>query len=304
MQAHSLQNILTHLRKLTDPQRPREISDKELLDRFLQKREEAAFTLLVQRHGPMVFGVCRRILGDVHAAEDALQATFLTLVRYAHSIRKQQSLASWLHSVAARLCYRMRMRTARRRQIERVVLPQQTLPDPCATLATQQLREALDNEINRLPDKYRVPLVLCYLAEKTHEEAARELGWPKSSVTARLARARELLQRRLSRRGIAVSAALVTTLLDSSANAILPVFVTLTTVRQATQVLSKSSAGEATVAWANAIVKGGSLAKWVPLLILLGTLGFYALGSTFVRFESKAENTPTQQAHAHPQLAK
>ena len=106
MHASTLQGVLDHLRKLTDPARPRELSDADLLERFRLRREEAAFTLLVQRHGPMVLAVCRRVLGDAHEVEDAFQATFLVLVRDAGIIRKQQSLSAWLHGVASRIAHK------------------------------------------------------------------------------------------------------------------------------------------------------------------------------------------------------
>src|SRR5262249_16393264 len=109
MHASTLQGVLDHLRKLTNPARAGELSDAELLERFRRRREEAAFTLLVHRHGPMVLAVCRRILGDAHQAEDAFQATFLVLVRNAGTIRKQHSLAAWLHGTAARIAHKARL---------------------------------------------------------------------------------------------------------------------------------------------------------------------------------------------------
>jgi RNA polymerase sigma factor (sigma-70 family) len=123
------------------------------------------------------------------------------LVRNVGTIRKQQSLSSWLHGVAARIAHKAWLRSARQRTQERVVLSPIACDDPSKIVVAKELRAALDEEIERLPAKYRTPLVLCYLADKTHEQAARELGWPKSSVTSRLARARELLQRRLRQRG-------------------------------------------------------------------------------------------------------
>lgn len=117
MQASTLQGVLEHLRKLTNPARARDLSDAELLERFRLRREEAAFTLLVQRHGPMVLAVCRRILGDAHAAEDAFQEAFLVLLRNAGMIRKQKSLASWLHGTAARIAHKSRLRCARQQNV-------------------------------------------------------------------------------------------------------------------------------------------------------------------------------------------
>jgi RNA polymerase sigma factor (sigma-70 family) len=294
MHASTLHGVLDCLRKLTDPTRPHELSDTELLERFRLRREEAAFTLLVQRHGPMVLNICRRILGDVHQAEDAFQATFLVLVRKAGTIRKQQSLAGWLHRVASHLALRTRAQTARRQTYEREFVAPARRDDSCEALAAAELRAALDEEIERLPDKYRMPLVLCYLADKTHEQAAGELGWPKSSVTARLARARELLQRRLRHRGFIVPAGLLATLLtEHTANAALPSLLTLSTVRLAMQAL----AGETLAAASAAVLAGGFVKSTVALklramLVLLAMLGFAAVG---YRMAIPGSSSPAEQ---------
>ncbi len=278
MHASPLQGFLGHLRRLVDPARQRELSDADLLERFRLHREEAAFTLLVQRHGPMVLAVCRRILGDAHAAEDAFQATFLVLIRSADAIRKQSSLASWLHGVAVRLSRKAAMRATRQRTIEREILPPTVRNDPCETLAVAELRTVLDEEIERLPDKYRMPLVLCYVADKTHEQAALELGWPKSSLTMRLAKARELLQRRLRQRGFTAPAGLLAVLLtEATTNAALPTVLTLSTVRLAVQALTgQTLAATATVALADGFAKGSAVMKWTVTLTLLTALGLTA----------------------------
>ncbi len=294
MHTSTLHGVLDYLRKLTAPARPHDLSDTELLERFRLRREEAAFTLLVQRHGPMVLNVCRRILGDVHQAEDAFQATFLILVRKAGTIRRQQSLGGWLHRVASHLALRTRAQTVRRQSCERQFLALATQDDGCDTLATAELRTALDQEIARLPDKYRMPLVLCYLSDKTHEQAAVELGWPKSSVTARLARARELLQRRLQHRGFTVPAGLLAALLtEQSANAALPSLLTLSTVRLAMQALTGETL-EATsaAALASSFIKGTSALKLGAMLTLLAALGFVAAG---YRLAVPAPPSPPEQ---------
>jgi RNA polymerase sigma factor (sigma-70 family) len=278
MRASPLQGFLEHLRQRIDPARQREPSDADLLERFRRQREEAAFTLLMQRHGPMVLAVCRRVLGDAHEAEDAFQATFLVLVHQAGAIRKQQSLAGWLHSVAARIARKAGMRVARQRIAERQIQPPTVGDDPCDTLAVAELRAVLDEEIERLPAKYRMPLVLCYVADKTHEQAAHELGWPKSSLTTRLAKARDLLQRRLRRRGFTAPAGLLAVMLtEATANAAVPALLTLSTVRLAAQALAgETLAATATTALANSFVKGATLTKWIASLTLLATLGFAA----------------------------
>jgi RNA polymerase sigma factor (sigma-70 family) len=243
MHSSTLQGFLRHLRGLTDPNRSRELSDADLLERFRLRREEAAFTLLVQRHGPMVLSACRRILGNVHDAEDAFQATFLVLVRKAGSIQRTQSLAAWLHRVACRLALKARARSALRQLREGEVSPAVLSEDCFDTLSARELRTVLDEEIERLPQKYRMPVILCYLSDKSHEQAARTLGCPKSSLTSRLAKARELLQQRLTRRGFTVPAGLLAALLtEATADAAIPTMFTLSTVRLAAQAYASGGA--------------------------------------------------------------
>jgi RNA polymerase sigma factor (sigma-70 family) len=197
------------------------ITDSQLLQRFLTGRdgaEEAAFAALVARHGPMVLNVCRQILGNSHDAEDAFQATFLVLARRAHSVRKAESLASWLHGTALRVAARVKGDEARRRTHER----------SCAIIKEQE-REAssvrfesypqLHEEIGRLPQRYRDPVVLCYLEGLTYEQAAVRIGCPAGTVRSRLSRARERLRGRLVRRGVSLAAALLAVGLTPPASA-------------------------------------------------------------------------------------
>jgi RNA polymerase sigma factor (sigma-70 family) len=275
VQPSTLNDLLGHLRRLTSPTGAKELSDADLLENFRSRREEAAFTLLVQRHGPMVHGICRRVLGDAHEAEDAFQATFLVLVHNAAAIRKQQSLASFLYGVACRIARKARAQSLRRRRRERAVPVPCVMAGPLDPLLAGELRATLDEEIAQLPPKYRMPLVLCYLAEKTHEQAAGELGWPKTSLTSRLARARQLLQRRLLRRGFTASAALLAGLLtESSVNAMPPAVLTLSTVRLAVQALNgEAIAATAAAALADSVFKGAALPKWTAALMVFATLG-------------------------------
>jgi RNA polymerase sigma factor (sigma-70 family) len=303
MRSATLQGVLEHLRKLTDPRRARELCDGDLLERFRRYREEAAFTLLMQRHGAMVLNICRRILGDSHQAEDAFQATFLVLVRKAGTIRKEASWSSWLHVVATHIAHKARAQSARRRACEREALPPGRNDNSFDALAAGELRAALDEEIARLPDKYRTPLVLCYLAEKTHEQAASELGWPKSSVTARLAKARALLLRRLTRRGFTVPAGLLAVLLtESAANAAIPSLLTLSTVRVAMQALNGEASAAASAATLVAgFIRGTTAVKVVGTLTLLAILGF----ATAVGYRMTAPGLPlSQEATPRAQPAK
>jgi polysaccharide export outer membrane protein len=174
-----------------------EQTDGELLERFASRQDETAFAILVERHGPMVLSVCRRILDNEHDAEDAFQATFLVLVRRADSLKNPELLGSWLYGVAYRTARKARAQAARRRQQERQAASVATAEEPLTDLTWRELRSTLDEELNRLPDKYRLPLILCYLQGLTNEEAARRLGWPPGSMSYRLARGRELLRERM-----------------------------------------------------------------------------------------------------------
>jgi RNA polymerase sigma factor (sigma-70 family) len=183
-------------------------SDAILLDRFVEQWDQAAFRDLVGRHGPMVLGVCRRILRDPHAAEDAFQATFLLLVRKAGSVRKRGSVGPWLYGVAQRVALEARGAASRRP----VPAPSDLeVPggDDRDGLEHDELHAALHEELGRLPEKYRVPLVICYFEGLPHEAVARRLGWPLGTVRTRIARGRDLLGARLTRRGVAPAAVLL-----------------------------------------------------------------------------------------------
>jgi RNA polymerase sigma factor (sigma-70 family) len=270
--------VLDSLGKLAEAEAGKDLSDSDLLELFRAGGDGAAFTLLVQRHGPMVLGVCRRLLADAHDAEDAFQATFVVLVRKAGSVRKQSSLAGWLYGVAYRVASKARARSARRRLVEREAPPPMPTREAIDELTRHELRAVLDEEVYRLAEKYRRPLVLCCLEGKTHEQAAGELRWPKSSVTARLARGRELLQRRLARRGITAPAGVLAAVLaERTATAAVPAGLTLTTVRLAGQVLAGSAAaGGPAVALADSVVRGMTMTKWSTVMVLVLTAGLAA----------------------------
>jgi RNA polymerase sigma factor (sigma-70 family) len=213
--------LVRHLRRLTG--RPDAgVPDAELLHRFVATGDEAAFELLLWRHGPMVRGVCQRMLHHTQDAEDAFQATFLTLLRKAGSISQRESLAGWLYRVTYRVALRARDKAAR--QPERLPHNSETpAPEPACDLIWRDLRPVLDEEINQLPRKYSLPIILCYFEGKTHEQAARELGCPKGTIDVRLMRARERLRGRLARRGLALSAGLLATALTQKTVVALPV---------------------------------------------------------------------------------
>jgi RNA polymerase sigma factor (sigma-70 family) len=198
--------VVRHLRRLAHQP---DASDQELLRGFLDRADQGAFETLVRRHGPMVREVCRRLLGQDADADDALQAVFLALARQARSIRTQRSLAGWLHGVAYRTAQRARRNAARRRQRERKAASHAPA-DPGQEASWRELCAVLDAELYRLADVDRVPLVLCYLEGRTRDEAARELGLSLRTLDRRLGRGRERLRGRLARRGLTLSAALLT----------------------------------------------------------------------------------------------
>src|SRR5262249_9678331 len=178
-----------------------EQSDGHLLQKFVAERDESAFVALLERHGPLVLGVCRQVLGNLHDAEDAFQATFLVLARKAGSLRKQESLAAWLYRVALNISRTARTSTARRRghEMQATSKPKTSCADEVTLRDWQRL---IHEEVDQLPEKYRVPIVLCYFEAKSHDEAARQLNWPLGTVKGRLARGRDLLRTGLARRGL------------------------------------------------------------------------------------------------------
>ena len=174
--------------------------DQELLRLFVEERNGVAFAALVHRHGSMVLGVCRRVLGNIHDAEDAFQTAFMVLAHKASSMREPRLLSSWLHGVALRTAQHSRARDLRRSKHEREAANLSFVRNSEAGDQWNELRERLDAELQALPEKYRAPLVLCYLEGKTHTDAARLLDWPAGSISARVARGRDLLRQRLAGR--------------------------------------------------------------------------------------------------------
>jgi RNA polymerase sigma factor (sigma-70 family) len=190
-------------------------TDGQLLDLFVRHRDHEAFTVLVQRHGPLVLGVCKRILRNSADADDASQAAFLVLARKAATIGTRELLAQWLYGVAYNTARKLRRTNARR---EARALPLKEISEPCKPETSDlqsELLNLLDEEVNRLPDRYRMPIVLCDLEGISRKEASRLLGWPEGTVAGRLARARTLLASRLSRRGVEIPSAVLGAMLSA-----------------------------------------------------------------------------------------
>jgi RNA polymerase sigma factor (sigma-70 family) len=246
--------------------------DGVLLARFTAHRDEAAFAALVQRHGPLVFGVCRRALGHKQDAEDAFQVVFRILARKAGSIRQEASVGAWLHAAAYRVARRAKADQARRRmrQKELVDIPD---PDPPAAEEWRELWPIVDEEVNRLPELYRQPFILCCLEGMTNEQAATQLGCPLGTVLSRLSRARDRLCVRLSRRGFALSATTLAALgLEATAGT--RSGLTGTTVQTARRYAAAQPVSAGVAALADGLVKALAWTKWQ---VLFGSLAGSAI---------------------------
>ncbi|HEX5272296.1 MAG TPA: sigma-70 family RNA polymerase sigma factor, partial [Gemmataceae bacterium] len=264
-------SLIEHIRRSVPP-----LGDAELLGRFVERRDETALAVLVKRHGPMVWGVCRRLLGH-HDAEDAFQATFIVLVRKAASVKPREMVGNWLHGVARQAALQART-AARRRAREIQVTP---MPD---TEAPQDrwadVRPILDEELSRLPDHYRVVIVLCDLEGRSRKEVAGQFGCPEGTVASRLARARGMLARRLAARGVALSCG-AAVLSQDMASAAVPASVVSSAIKAA----SLCAAGQAAVpvkvaVLAEGVLKAMLMSKLKAAVAVVLVLGLMAIGAT------------------------
>jgi RNA polymerase sigma factor (sigma-70 family) len=265
MRTSPINRVIDHLRRAVLLPNGAGLGDGELLGRFIERHDETALAALVKRHGPMVWGVCRRLLSH-HDAEDAFQATFLVLVRKAASIRSRELVGNWLYGVAHQTALLAR-RTAARRGAKEVQVT--VMPDVEAVQQDQgpELRLLLDEELSRLPEIYRAVLVLCELEGRSRKETACQLGVPEGTVAGRLARARAMLAKRLIQRGVTLSGgALAAILSHNVASASVPASVVSKTVK----VASLTAAGRATTGVIS--VKVAALADGVLKAMFLSKL--------------------------------
>lgn len=297
--------VLRQLRKMAAARRAVERTDSQLLECFIRDKDEDAFETLVRRHGRVVLGVCHRVLHDAHDAEDAFQATFLILVRKARSIGKRESLGSWLHGVAYRTAVRAKAESARRRVLERqaglIGNGHNGHENGNSDAAWRDLRLVIDEELERLPEKYRTPVVLCYLEGRTNEEAARQLGWPKGTVSGRLARARDILRVRLTRRGITLSAGVLALTLTQHASASAPSALVFSTVHAATLFAAQTAAGLISAhvaALAEGVLKTMFLAKLKIAAAVLIAAGVVGTGGFLTYGKLAAQQQGTQPVAA------
>jgi RNA polymerase sigma factor (sigma-70 family) len=296
--------VLRYIRQVRGSPAHAEVSDAQLLEHFTRQGDEAAFTALVERHGPMVLGVCLRVLRNTHDADDAFQATFLLLARKARSLRQPELLGRWLHGVAYRTALKARGVAVRRR------LRQRPLEDVAAqddeAPVWRDLRPVLDDAIGQLPPWYRVPVILCYLEGLTNAQAARRLGCPVGTVATRLARARDRLRTRLTRRGLALSAGLLATGL---AEALSPPMVSAARLDDCVRAAVAFAAGSAAaggiisprvIALTKGVLQGMFLHKLRIVLGVVLALGVVGAGVGLFSHREMAAAPPEPAAEVRP----
>lgn len=288
MQRRQIDRVVEHLRHIAlacDGAAP---TDVQLLERFLARREEAAFEAIVRRHGSMVLGVCRRVLRNAHDAEDAFQATFLVLARSASSIRSRHLLANWLYGVAYQTALKARIAVIKRQARERA------MNDMTEIESGQQERAVdwqpvLDQELSALPEKYRLAIVLCDLEGKTRKDAAEQIGVPEGTLNSRLARSRRMLANRLARHGVIFSGGAIAVALSQDASASVPVSLVGSTVKAASLIAAGEAMAASVVSAEVAALARGVLSAMLisklkvalVLIIVIAVLG--ASGGVLVR---------------------
>jgi RNA polymerase sigma factor (sigma-70 family) len=288
--ANGLRRTLDRLRTALSPELP----DEHLLKEFISGGDETVFATLVRRHGQMVLGVSKRILGNLHDSEDVFQATFLVLAQKAHSVINREALSSWLYKVAYRISLKAKTRNDRRRRKERQM---DVLPHPQSSAPVVQDWEALlDEELNRLPDKYRQPVILCDLEGRTRKEVERQLHLPPGTLSSRLTIARRMLAEKLSRRGVALSGGALAMAMSQATAAVPPALVGATANKAVLVAAGQLAAISSSVTiLMKAGVKAMFLAKLkatvatVTVLAILGVGGFVYSGGGQTKQPSELE---------------
>lgn len=300
MPNRQMSQVLQHLRSAGLLGEGAELTDGQLLDCFVSRREPAALEALVRRHGVMVWGVCQRVLRSPHDAEDAFQATFLVLLRKAPSIVPRERVGNWLYGVAHQTALKARATRTKRQTREKQVTD---LPEPAATDPPlgNDLRAVLDEELSLLPAKYRAVLVRCELEGNTGREAARQLGLPEGTVASRLARARAMLAKRLARRGLSVSGGMLAAVLPANAApASVPTSVMTATVQAVTRIAAENAVPAGAIpanvaALTDGVLKAMLLNRLKTVMAVLMVLGACAVAATTGRFAAQQpEAKPAQ----------
>ena len=296
MATNSVDKVMPHLRRTALRQSAADLPDAELLEQYATRQDEASFEALVHRHGSMVLGVCRRVLGNEADSEDAFQATFLVLVRKAASIRSRSTVSNWLYGVAYNTALKAKAMNRKRRTREREA--GESPKREAAEEAWREVQDLLDTELSRLPDKYRVPIVLCELEGRTIREAALQLGWPQGTTATRLARGRALLARRLAKHGPILPGGVLTAALShGTATASVPLRLVLATVKAAGQFATGSAATGAVSAPVAALTEGVLKAMLMTRLKIVTAvvLGIALLALSGVVYRTVAAEAPEEQ---------
>jgi RNA polymerase sigma factor (sigma-70 family) len=300
-----LSGFLRHFRRQVVLHNTGETTDGDLLQRFARGADGDAFAALVQRHGPLVLGVCRRVLRQEQDAEDAFQATFLVLARKAGSIGQPEQLGNWLYGVASRVARKARADAARKRAREHRAADAPTR-QPAHEADGEDLRQVLDDEVRRLPDRFRAPFVLCCLQDLTREEAAARLGWSAGAVKGMLERGRELLRSRLVRRGVALSAGSLAAILSGNAlSAAAPAALSDSTVKAA---LAFAAGKLATAGGAAGLAEGVLQAMWMTRVKAWSAaalvLGLAVTGAGVLAFGGRPAEEPKKADPAPEEVGK
>jgi RNA polymerase sigma factor (sigma-70 family) len=293
-----MNRLMCHLRRAIQTEEPRP-SDGELLACFIERREETAFAALLRRHGPMVLGVCQRILRNPHDADDAFQATFLVLVRKADSVSPREAVGNWLYGVAYRTALEARTRIARQHARERELVdtycPERH--DDC----WPELQAVLDRELHRLPDKYRLAVVLCDVEGRSRKEVARQLAIPEGTLSSRLATARKKLSARLTRVGFTLtSVALASLLAENAAMAFVPPALFHSTTKAAVLLAAQHTLAAGVVsatvtALTEGVVKTMFVAKIKTAMMVVCSVTVLGLGTGGVLYQTRAGAADTPQ---------
>ncbi len=304
MASSAMNEVIQHLRRAVLLRDESGLTDGQLLGCFIEHRDEAAFAALVRRHGPMVWGVCRRSLNH-QDAEDAFQATFLVLVRKAASVVPRERVANWLYGVAHQTALQARRNVTRRRAREKQGT---AMPEPAAAEQDEwrDLQPLLDRELSRLPDTYREVIVLCDLEGKTRKEVARQLGLPEGTVGSRLARARVMLAKRLTQRGVALSGGAVAAVLSQKvASASVPTSVVDSTIKAAGLLAAGQAAATGAIpvqvaAPTEEVMKTLLFTKLRAAIAVLLVLGFVAIGTAIFTYRTAAGEDDKEPATEKP----
>jgi RNA polymerase sigma factor (sigma-70 family) len=274
-------------------------ADAALLQRFVTHRDDAAFAALVDRHGPMVLGVCRRVLQNRYDAEDAFQAAFVVLACKARSIARPDQLGSWLYRVAFRAALRARAAAAGRHE-ELVSPADSAAPVSPVGVEIAELRRVLDEEIDRLPEKFRVPVVLCYLEGQTNEDAARRLRCPTGTIASRLATARERLRTRLLRRGVTLTAGALAAALNTDT---LAATVPSALAEAASRTAIQGIASQAAIILAKGVIRTMLLTRIRTVVTVLAIIGLTGGGAGFLATQPWTDAHPQEKPAPHAPAA-